>query len=212
MKVPRISSELAEEKGWHIGDGTMNFYKGKGSYALRGHIQDDKKHYQQRIKPLYKEIYNLDVSLRDMPSTSCYGFQKWSNELVSFKYKKLSLPLGPKLNLEMPSILVRKYAKDIIRGIFDTDGNLYLEKKNKGLYPRIDIANTCLNLLLKINKTLYKIGLRSTVYTEKRKQENWKDLHRLNVRGEKMLVKWFKIINPQNPKHMQKCQFYLDNS
>jgi len=30
MKIPsKISCELAEETGWHIGDGSMNFYKNK---------------------------------------------------------------------------------------------------------------------------------------------------------------------------------------
>ncbi|MFH1503480.1 MAG: hypothetical protein ABIE36_02390 [Candidatus Diapherotrites archaeon] len=47
MKIPsKISEELAEEIGWHIGDGSMNFYKNrgklKGFYQLRGHIKDDK--------------------------------------------------------------------------------------------------------------------------------------------------------------------------
>ena len=41
----KITPELAEEVGWHIGDGSMNFYKGKGLYQLRGHIEDDKEHY-----------------------------------------------------------------------------------------------------------------------------------------------------------------------
>ena len=42
----KIDELLAEETGAHIGDGTMNFYKNrdklKGSYALRGHLIDDK--------------------------------------------------------------------------------------------------------------------------------------------------------------------------
>ena len=47
MQIPKnISSELAEEVGWHIGDGSMNFYKNRGKirgfYQLRGHIEDDK--------------------------------------------------------------------------------------------------------------------------------------------------------------------------
>ena len=56
-----LTSELAEETGIHIGDGSMNFYKArnklKGLYQLRGHINDDKEHYDKRIKYLYKKIY-----------------------------------------------------------------------------------------------------------------------------------------------------------
>ena len=58
MKVPIISPLLAEEFGWHIGDGSMNFYnydgKLKGVYQLRGHMKDDKLHYLKRIKPIFE--------------------------------------------------------------------------------------------------------------------------------------------------------------
>ena len=44
-----VTEELAEETGLHIGDGSMNFYKNKGElkglYQLRGHMTDDKEHY-----------------------------------------------------------------------------------------------------------------------------------------------------------------------
>ena len=46
IKIPKkITPMLAEETGWHIGDGSMNFYnssgKQRGIYQLRGHIEDD---------------------------------------------------------------------------------------------------------------------------------------------------------------------------
>lgn len=71
MRLPsKISSELAEEVGWHIGDGSMNIYKNrgklKGFYQLRGHIEDDKKHYNKRIKPLFKKLFDIDTNIREM--------------------------------------------------------------------------------------------------------------------------------------------------
>lgn len=60
IKLPtQISEILAEEIGLHLGDGSMNFYKGKGFYQLRGHLRDDKQHYIERIKPLYNHLFNL---------------------------------------------------------------------------------------------------------------------------------------------------------
>jgi len=217
MDIPtKLSPELAEETGLHIGDGTMNFYKnGKrimGSYALRGHIIDDKNHYQTIIKKLYKEIYNLDISLRDMPSTGCYGFQKWSNDIVNFKSKILNLPLGKKLNIQIPHQFMSKYSSDLIRGIFDTDGTLYLENRHNKLYPRIIISDISYNLILQISKILKKLNIHSTNYIEKRNKKNWNDLARLEVRGIKMLSKWFKIIKSSNQKHINKYQYFLNNS
>jgi len=215
MKYPKISHELSEETGWHIGDGSMNFYKNKkrikGSYSLRGHISDDRKHYQSRIKPFYKEIYGFDISLREMYSIGCFGFQKWSDELVTFK-QKLGLPLGPKLDISIPDKFRKKYQESLIRGIFDTDGNIYLENKNKKLYPRIDISNTSMTLIKQLNNLLQRLKFRSTIYIERREKLGWTDVLRLNVRGEDMVNRWFKIINPQNHKHIGKYQFYVDNS
>ncbi len=217
MNIPtRLSPELAEETGLHIGDGTMNFYKNRnrlmGSYALRGHIIDDKNHYQTRIKKLYKKIYDLDISLREMPSTGCFGFQKWSDDIVNFKSKILKLPLGKKLNIQIPKQFMNKYSTDLIRGIFDTDGTVYLENKNNKLYPRIIISNISNKLILQISKILKRENINSTNYITKRTQKNWNDLTILEVRGTKMLFKWFKLIKSNNQKHIDKYQYFLSNS
>ena len=100
-----MTSDLAEEIGLHLGDGSMNYYNGRGLYQLRGHFEDDKSHYILRIKPLYKTLFNIDISLRDMPSTGVYGFQIWSNALVNYKHNSLGLPLGPKRDFLVPSII-----------------------------------------------------------------------------------------------------------
>src|SRR3989338_7844348 len=104
-----ISNELAEEVGWHIGDGSMNFYKNSGKlrgiYQLRGHIEEDREHYIKRIKPLFKQIYNLDISLRKMPSTRVFGFQVWNDDLVKFK-QGLGLTLGKKFDISIPKVFL----------------------------------------------------------------------------------------------------------
>ena len=212
IKLPEnISAELAEESGWHLGDGSMNFYKGKGLYQLRGHIKDDREHYEERIKNFYKLLYGVDVHLRDMPKTGVMGFQIWSDEIVKFKHEFLNLPLGRKLNFCMPKIL-KKFVIDFIRGLFDTDGTLFLEKKREKLYPRVHISTTSQILATEVCEELKNLGLRATVRRLKRKEANWNDLHIISVRGDEMVKKWIRIIKPANPKHIQKFEFYLENS
>ena len=41
----RMTEPLAEEIGLHVGDGSMNFYSGRGLFQLRGHLIDDRAHY-----------------------------------------------------------------------------------------------------------------------------------------------------------------------
>lgn len=215
ISIPNcISEELAEEVGWHIGDGSMNFYnnqgKLKGIYQLRGHIEDDKEHYLIRIKPIFKQLYNLDISLREMPSTRVFGFQIWNNQLVNFK-KRLGLPLGKKFSVEIPSIFLSsdKLKIAVIRGIFDTDGCVYLEKKNKKLYPRIEITTISSELAEQMQRILIELSLRTTCYSWlSNKDFNRQRAYKINIRGDDMFDKFMNTIKPANPKHIKKYKLY----
>ena len=214
----KITTELAEEIGWHIGDGSMNYYNNhgtlKGIYQLRGHIEDDREHYEKIIKPLFKLIYDLDISLRKMPSTRVYGFQIWSNKLIKFK-KDLGLPLGKKLDIIIPKkVLTNNELKiAVIRGIFDTDGGIQLMKKNRKLYPIIYITTISEDLSKQLLNILNGLGLRTTSY-------NWLSLnpnynrqraYKVLTRGEIMFHKFMSIIKPANPKHIRKYNLFKES-
>ncbi len=208
-----IGEELAEETGWHIGGGSMNYYKGGGVYQLRGHLEDDKKHYIERIKPLFERIYSLKINLREMPSTRVFGFQIWDNNLVKFK-QNLGLPLGRKLELEIPQTFVdnKRLLIACIRGIFDTDGGLYLEKKNNKLYPRVHISTISLNLANQLSNVINSLGLKATGYQSNYQKGNKLTSYKIEVRGTKMLHQFFKIIEPKNSKHISKYNLFLEST
>ena len=215
MKIPdSITLELAEETGWHIGDGSMNFYinggKLKGIYQLRGHIEDDKPHYLNRIKPIFKLLYDLEISLREMPKTRVFGFQIWRDALVKFK-QKLGLPLGKKFEVSIPEIFLKddELKKAIIRGIFDTDGGIYLEPKNNKLYPRMEIRTISEKLGKQLCEILISLGLRTTIYSQLFNSNfNRQRIYVITIRGDEMFHKFMKIIHPANPKHFDKYLRY----
>ena len=216
MKFPsKISPELAEEIGWHIGDGSMNFYKNrgklKGFYQLRGHIEDDKEHYEKRIKPLFEKLFSTKIKIREMPSTRVVGFQIWNDNLIKFK-KEFELSLGKKYKVKIPRKILTKInlKKAVIRGIFDTDGGIYLEKKNNKLYPRLYITTISLKLSEQLLKLFESLGLRATRYSQLYNEEfNRKRSYIITIRGVKMFHKFMKEINPKNPKHQKKYQIFL---
>ena len=213
MNIPKtITPELAEETGWHIGDGSMNYYvngnKKKGLYQLRGHKLDDVEHYNSRIKTLYKSLFEIDIPLRLMDSTGVYGFQIWSNKLIDFK-TELGLPTGKKNEISIPKLFLnnKELTKSIIRGIFDTDGCLYLQKRYNKLYPRIKIVTTSKKLAKQLKEQIIQLGIRATSYECKRKNLNWKPLQSIEVRGIVETEKWFSIIKPKNPKFIKKYNY-----
>ena len=218
MRFPsNISPELAEEVGWHIGDGSMNFYRNrgkfKGFYQLRGHIEDDKAHYILRIKPLFEKLYKIKISLREMPSTRVFGFQIWGDGLVNFK-KGLGLPLGFKHDIEIPEKFLSSHQlkKSVIRGIFDTDGGIYLERKNKKLYPRIYITTISFKLSDQFLKLFREFGLHATRYSQLYiRKFNRKRSYIITIRGIDMFNKFMKDIGPKNPKHQEKYLKFLQS-
>ena len=205
----RMNALLAEEIGWHLGDGSMNWYNGKGLYQLRGHLTDDRAHYEKCIKQSFAELFGINVSLREMKSTGVFGFQIWSDGLVKFK-QKLGLPVGPKGECALPYEILQdqKFVIAAIRGIFDTDGMLFLEKKRGKLYPRIEIKQASSILGYQILQELRKLGFRVTLYVDYRKNDQWRPLQVISTRGHEMLVKWMQTIRPNNPKHNKKYEFY----
>lgn len=209
-----ITPELAEETGWHIGDGSMNFYNNKGYkrgiYQLRGHIEDDKQHYIIRIKPIFKLIYGIDISLREMPSTRVFGFQVWNDKLVKFK-QNLGLPLGKKFNVVIPEVFLSKneFKIPVVRGIFDTDGCVYLEKKNNRLYPRMQITTISEKLALQLYEILNSLNIRTTIHKDKSERRgNRMQAYLISARGTEMFDRFMEIIKPANPKHIKKYQVY----
>ncbi len=218
MRLPvNISTKLAEEVGWHIGDGSMNFYRNKkklrGLYQLRGHIEEDKEHYEKRIKPLFEKLFGIRLNIREMPSTRVIGFQIWKNDLVNFK-KNLGLPLGKKYKIIIPKdfLLKKSLKRGVVRGIFDTDGGIYLEKKNKKLYPRLYITTISFELSKQLLEIFNEFGFRITRYSQLYNQDfKRKRSYILTIRGEKMFKKFMKKIAPKNPKHIKKYQDFLNS-
>jgi len=207
MKFPnKINNLLAEEIGLHIGDGSMNYYKNRGLYQLRGHIVDDKLHYQERIKVLYKEIFDINIKLRDMKSSGVFGFQIWSDELIDFKSKFLGLPLGKKTDFLIPNKIVvsEELSKKFLRGYFDTDGCLYIENKRGKPYPRVEFATISPKFAKQLQKVLQKLGFKYSIFVENRVKYGWKNLSKIRICGFKMTQKWFEEISPKNPKHVAK--------
>lgn len=92
IRIPKkLTLQLAEETGIHIGDGSMGIYSSKGIYSLAGHPIDDRDYFDRHIVPLYKRLYNAEVHIREW--SRARGFQICSNELIEYK-SKLGLSLG----------------------------------------------------------------------------------------------------------------------
>ena len=200
MKLPnKLTPELAEEIGMHIGDGFLS--KRKNEYRLKG--SKNEKNYYKHIGRLYKALFNLDLNIRDYSDT--HGFEIASKGLWKFKNKILGIPAGRKNNIELPHVIKINNINiltSFIRGVFDTDGSIYF-RTNYGFekyYPSLQIVMLSKKLILGIGEILSMLGFNPYIYNSK---EGYWHIH---LNGYKRLEKYSKLVGWSNSKHLNKVK------
>lgn len=199
----KINAELAELIGAHIGDGSMGFYQGHPVISFFGHPIEDKE-YVISILKIYEKYFGIKANLRKW--SGVIGFQFFSKDVFNF-FKSLNIPTGKKHNAEIPLIIMKSNKKilaSFIRGIFDTDGTVYFERKNGKYYPRIQLKITSKAVAMQIFEILNRnFEIRATLY-KRRERPNWKVSYFVEIRGVKNLVVWIKKIGFRNIKNLSK--------
>lgn len=193
LKLPtEMSKELAEETGVHMGDGCLSYNKNYFSVKCN---KIEEKYFTDYLFRIYKNLYNLNLKLKKLPSVS--GFEIYSKVICEFKNKVIGLPYGKKVeNLHIPKPIIetkdRQIYRSFIRGLFDTDGCVYLRYRR---YPVISITIKSKMLITQLADMFKKLGFIPSVY-------RWT----ITLNGSTMLNKWIKEINSNNPKNMDKLK------
>mgnify|MGYP001594099096 CR=1 FL=1 len=116
IKLPsELTPKLAYLMGVHIGDGTMGYYQNKHDYwvSYSGHLIDEYDWHIKTLKPLIKSLFNMEPKIQrdERPGRSSVRLYLRSTSVLTF-LSRLGLPLGPKINLEVPP-LIKKSNKEI---------------------------------------------------------------------------------------------------
>jgi DNA-binding transcriptional regulator WhiA len=212
VKLPKMVNEmLAEETGIHIGDGSMNYYQGHGLYSLRGNKITDRKFYEIHIKKIFETLYGANIRLREWKDV--YGFQIASDKLIKFKNEIIGLPLGKKVNISIPQSLVKnnKLAIACVRGVFDTDGCIYIENKKGKPYPRIEIATTSEILAKQMKEIVNRNGIKCSLWKETYNNKKWKPKFMISIKGYNNFKLWYEVFGSSHPKNKEKFQALLKN-
>lgn len=124
----KITGDVAEEVGIHIGDGNLNMCKDKNGffayrYSISGDLRDELLYHTQHIAPLIKKIYNLDPRFLRRENKNNIDTRYASRAVIDFKNKVLGLPIGPKKDIEIPEVIMKdnELSKRCVCGILDTD-------------------------------------------------------------------------------------------
>jgi len=161
----KLTEELSEDIGIHIGDGSMyKCNKKKTGYEFCYSANCKEKDHFERIINLKKKLYNLKK----------FRVRKINNELrllfnskvISLFYNKVfGFPFGSKCKtVDIPPII--KNCKDdriiigCIRGILDTDFGLSLKHRYGTIYPVLEGSFASKSLILSLSEVFDRLGLK----------------------------------------------------
>lgn len=203
IKLPnKLTPELAEEIGMHYGDGFLS--EKRYEYRLKGNQYNEREYYTNYIKPLFKKLYNIDVTLKDFKTS--YGFELKSKAIWEFKIKVLGIKSGKKYNAPLPKILKinnKKILAGFIRGLFDTDGSLRFKSQYgyKDYYPVIEISLTSKNLIKDVADILNMFGFNIWLgFNEK--------YGRISLNGVLNFKRYKELIGWSSPKNLNKVKIW----
>lgn len=200
--IPR-NEKLAELLGIFFGDGHLGHYQAQvvtNSETDMGHAFF--------IKNLIKSVSGLDSVIKERKQENAVNITVSSKNFCDFLHK-VGMPKGNKIqnNLEVPRWInnSKKFQRAFLRGLFDTDGSVYLDKhKVKGMvYRSVNLAITSYSpsLIKGIIKILQQLDIK---YTYSGPQ------HSVYIRRNREVLRFFSQVSSSNEKHRNRFNNFME--
>lgn len=202
INKPSSSQDLAELMGILIGDGHSSFYQ----VSMTTNAKTDKQH-ALHTKSFIEKLFKLPAHIRERKEDNTINVVASSKSLVEFLFAK-GMPIGNKIKngLRIPRWIMAdsKYKKAFIRGLFDTDGCVYLDKhtgKTKTYaYMGWTITSYADTLMKDIKHVLESLGFAPTWRLGQRS---------ISMRKQGEIIRYFTEIGTSNRKHQERYKKFL---
>lgn len=201
ITIPGHSVRLAELIGILMGDGHVGLYQ----VSVATNSETDFQH-ALFVKTLIEDLFKVQVRLHNRKDKKASIITVSSKSLSQFLVGQ-GIPQGNKINLglHIPGWIQKKllYRKAFIRGLFDTDGCVYLDTHRSGgkVYENLGMAfaNQSIPLLSSFKKTLESLGFHPTQKTK----------FRVFLRRREDIRGYFNLVGSSNEKHLKKVSQYF---
>lgn len=212
--------ELAEICGIHAGDGYLRNKNYNRELDISGSIEE-KVYYEENVIPLFSRVFGIEVKGRVFPSRGTYGFVIRERQVIE-KLHELGFPYGKKSQtVRIPEFIYKtknmRIKSAFLRGLFDTDGSIYFQKKTgtaycefkrtHHFYPVITMITTSISLHEGTKKLLNELRIKN--WTDKRiyRNSNWADAYRILVKGTQV-INWMTKIGISNQVKLSRFEIW----
>jgi len=202
----KLDDDLCELIGAFIGDGFTNRYGNSYTIQFVGNATLDSEYMSERLYGIIKKI-SLDSNPLLFKKDNFIRLTVHAKEFYELLTKRFGLKAGKKvysvtIPLEIMNSKERSHANACIRGIFDTDGTVFYDKRKsyKEPYIRMGLHMESKELIKQVHKLLNDQGIRSTVTA---------DFKRLQINGVHECKKFVKEIGFSNSRNLNKIKRLL---
>lgn len=217
LRVPNeLTTDLAEDVGYHIGDGYMKSYSDKWSikydFCYTGHVLEDNDYIFNIFLPRKKALFNLKVCrIKKYNQNSISAWFK-SKALFTFYRDVLKVQESPKINISVPKWVYsnKRFEAAFLRGLFDSDGCLSFLKKYKTInyYPVISFSTVSEALFKDVKNILSDLNIKhigiKVIRGDKQYTNRVFTRYDININGIERLYDWMNKVGFKNIKHLSK--------
>jgi hypothetical protein len=201
-----ITEEICEFIGAFIGDGCFNVYNKKiYQTEFSGDSRYDLNYHEKILIPIIKKvILELKPHLYFPKNKNALRTVFYSKKLFLFLRDGFGFIPGKKTEtVTIPEVILNSkdsFIKRTIRGIFDTDGGIFLDKREhyKKPYQRIFLETKSSSLYTQLVSILSKDFKLYHKFNKPRK------IYKIEIYGLDQLNKWMKLIGFSNERHLEK--------
>ena len=214
-----LSEELCEFIGALIGDGCIDSYvtkSGRPKYHINitGDAKLDKNYLTTRISPIVCDIFKVTPHIYFRKDCRAMVLNFYSKPLFSMLTKRFGfLAANKTFTVKIPEEIIASNEKFIfatIRGIFDTDGNVFIDKRKiyTKQYGRITIKTASGPLYYQLEEFLQK---HFSLYSAVKMQKNV-PICEITIYGNKQIEKWMRLVGFSNERHLSKIRVLFGSS
>lgn len=193
---PKHSKLLAEFMGILFGDGHLSNYQ----IIITTNSRTDRKH-AFFVQQLMKKLFHTSITIKSRKNENTMTIISSSKALVNFLNQQ-NMPIGNKIKhgLSMPKWIKNNttYQQAFLRGLFDTDGCIYLDKHKRGkrIYKHLGwtITSYADTLVKDIIIILQNNGFSPTHRSVQKS---------VYLRRQNEILRYFSKIGTSNPKHLE---------
>jgi len=199
-----LDESHAEFCGIIMGDGNLWTNNRKYEVTITGDITNDKEYFDSLASFVRNKIgKNPYYRIRGRGlRLTIYSkeYYKFLTDKVGMKDRMLKNEFGFPISIKNNGIFLKRF----IRGLFDTDGTIFLsDKKGSPGYPTLEIASSSPKLVDDLHSSICGFGLRA------HKRKTTKNGYKVSIYGKEMIRKWNSLIGSSNPRKKAKMEDIL---